>query len=203
MLRFNYFADAGAFTRDATGRYRVDFDKMRAAMNSLSAKLLTVQGDGDYAEAKRMTDTLGVVKPELAADLARLKDAKIPVDIRFEQGLDVLGWPSTPRLPPSDMSGYCDFAPGHALHGPYHDTEYGFPSRDEAVLFERLVLEINQAGLSWETMLKKRDGFRRAYHGFDVDKVAAMVSAIAHACWPTPASSATGSRWTPRSTMHR
>jgi hypothetical protein len=91
MLRFNYFADAGAFTRDANGRYRVDFDKMRAAMNSLSAKLLTVQGDGDYAEAKRMTDTLGVVKPELAADLARLKDAKIPVDIRFEQGLDVLG----------------------------------------------------------------------------------------------------------------
>lgn len=91
MLRFNYFADAGAFSRDADGRYRVDFDKMRAAMNSLSAKLLTVQGDGDYAEARRMTDTLGTVKPALAQDLARLKDAKIPVDIRFEQGLDVLG----------------------------------------------------------------------------------------------------------------
>jgi Peptidase family M49 len=91
MLRFNYFADAGAFSRDANGRYRVDFDKMRAAMNSLSAKLLTVQGDGDYAEAKRMTETLGVIKPELAGDLARLKDAKIPVDIRFDQGLDVLG----------------------------------------------------------------------------------------------------------------
>jgi hypothetical protein len=91
MLRFNYFADAGAFSRDANGRYRVDFDKMRAAMNSLSGKLLTVQGDGDYAEAKRMTDTLGVIKPELAADLAKLKEAKIPVDIRFEQGLDVLG----------------------------------------------------------------------------------------------------------------
>jgi DNA-3-methyladenine glycosylase I len=71
------------------------------------------------------------------------------------------------------MSGYCDFARGHPLHGPYHDTEYGFPSRDEAVLFERLILEINQAGLSWETMLRKRDGFRRAYDGFDVDKVAA------------------------------
>ena len=70
------------------------------------------------------------------------------------------------------MSTYCEFARGHALHGPYHDTEYGFPSRDEAVLFERLILEINQAGLSWETMLKKRDGFRRAYHGFDVDAVA-------------------------------
>ncbi|GAB3349628.1 DNA-3-methyladenine glycosylase I [Lysobacter tyrosinilyticus] len=71
------------------------------------------------------------------------------------------------------MSTYCDFARGHALHGPYHDTEYGFPSRDEAVLFERLILEINQAGLSWETMLKKRDGFRRAYGDFDVDTVAA------------------------------
>lgn len=71
------------------------------------------------------------------------------------------------------MSAYCDYARGHPLHGPYHDTEYGFPSRDEAVLFERLILEINQAGLSWETMLKKREGFRRAYDGFDVDKVAA------------------------------
>ena len=71
------------------------------------------------------------------------------------------------------MSSYCDFAPSHPLHGPYHDSEYGFPRRDEAVLFERLVLEINQAGLSWETILKKRDGFRRAYDGFDVDAVAA------------------------------
>ena len=70
------------------------------------------------------------------------------------------------------MSGYCDFAPGHPVHGPYHDTEYGFPQREEAVLFERLLLEINQAGLSWETMLRKRDGFRAAYSGFDVDRVA-------------------------------
>lgn len=70
------------------------------------------------------------------------------------------------------MSGYCDFAPGHPLHGPYHDREYGYPQRDESVLFERLLLEINQAGLSWETILKKREGFRRAYHGFDVDRVA-------------------------------
>ena len=70
------------------------------------------------------------------------------------------------------MSGYCDIAPGHPLHGPYHDHEYGFPQREEAVLFERLLLEINQAGLSWETMLRKRDGFRAAYSGFDVDRVA-------------------------------
>jgi DNA-3-methyladenine glycosylase I len=70
------------------------------------------------------------------------------------------------------MSGYCDYAPGHPLHGPYHEHEYGFPQREEAMLFERLVLEINQAGLSWETMLRKREGFRLAYDGFDVDRVA-------------------------------
>lgn len=71
------------------------------------------------------------------------------------------------------MSGYCTSAPGHPVHGPYHDHEYGFPQRQEAELFERLVLEINQAGLSWETILRKREGFRRAYGGFDVDTVAA------------------------------
>ncbi|KFN43422.1 dipeptidyl-peptidase 3 family protein [Arenimonas oryziterrae] len=97
MLRFNFFQQQGAFTRDpATGRYRVEFDKMTAAMNALSAKLLTVQGDGDYATAKRMTDTMGVVSPELAADLKRLDTAHIPVDVRFEQGLGVLGLTAPP-----------------------------------------------------------------------------------------------------------
>ena len=91
MIRFNFFAERGAFARDADGRYRVDFDKMHDAVDALSAKLLTVQGDGDYAEAKRMTETLGVVKPQLASDLDRLKAANIPVDVRFEQGLGVLG----------------------------------------------------------------------------------------------------------------
>lgn len=70
------------------------------------------------------------------------------------------------------MSGYCDVAPGHEWHGPYHDWEYGFPLRDEAALFERLVLEINQAGLSWLTILRKREAFRQAYHGFEVERVA-------------------------------
>jgi DNA-3-methyladenine glycosylase I len=68
---------------------------------------------------------------------------------------------------------YCDIAPGHPWHGPYHDTEYGFPLEGESALFERLILEINQAGLSWLTILKKREDFRRAYDGFDVDRVAA------------------------------
>lgn len=71
------------------------------------------------------------------------------------------------------MSTYCQVAPGHPFHGPYHDHEYGFPLRDDNLLFERLVLEINQAGLSWLTILKKREAFRRAYHEFDLQTVAA------------------------------
>ncbi len=74
-----------------TGRYRVDFDKMTAAMDALSAKLLTIQGDGDYAAARQLTDQMGAVDAQLAGDLKRLDQAHIPVDIRFEQGLDVLG----------------------------------------------------------------------------------------------------------------
>lgn len=71
------------------------------------------------------------------------------------------------------MSHYCDLAPGHPWHGPYHEKEYGFPVGDDAALFERLVLEINQAGLSWLTVLKKREAFRRAFDNFDIAKVAA------------------------------
>ncbi|HVO49449.1 MAG TPA: DNA-3-methyladenine glycosylase I [Thermoanaerobaculia bacterium] len=70
------------------------------------------------------------------------------------------------------MSGYCRVAPGDPLHGPYHDTEYGFPLTGDAELLERLALEINQAGLSWATILRKRDAFRRAFDGFDPDVVA-------------------------------
>ena len=68
---------------------------------------------------------------------------------------------------------YCDVARNHEWHGPYHDREYGFPLDDDAALFERLVLEINQAGLSWLTILRKREAFRRAYDGFDPEVVAA------------------------------
>ena len=71
------------------------------------------------------------------------------------------------------MSSYCDFAIGNEIHGPYHDRVHGFPTDNEPELFERLLLEINQAGLSWDLMLKKRTGFRAAYSEFAVDKVAA------------------------------
>jgi DNA-3-methyladenine glycosylase I len=69
---------------------------------------------------------------------------------------------------------YCRIAPGHPVHSLYHDSEYGFPTSEESVLFERLVLEINQAGLSWLTILKKRAAFRAAFADFDVDRVSAF-----------------------------
>ena len=75
------------------------------------------------------------------------------------------------------MSTYCQFAPGDPLHAPYHDHEYGFPVSDDAVLFERLILEINQAGLSWATILRKRANFQRAYDQFDIGTVAAYAEA--------------------------
>ena len=70
------------------------------------------------------------------------------------------------------MPSYCEVAPGHPLHGPYHNREYGFPLTEDDRLFERLVLEINQAGLSWVTILKKRAGFLEAYDGFRIGTVA-------------------------------
>ena len=71
------------------------------------------------------------------------------------------------------MSAYCSIAPGHPVHGPYHDREYGFPVDDSRVLFERLCLEIFQAGLSWEIVLKKRGALNAAFDGFDPAVVAA------------------------------
>jgi DNA-3-methyladenine glycosylase I len=67
---------------------------------------------------------------------------------------------------------YCTFAPGDPVHGHYHDREYGFPVSNDNILFERLVLEINQAGLSWGIILKKRAGFNEAFKGFDIARVA-------------------------------
>ena len=68
---------------------------------------------------------------------------------------------------------YCEFVQSHPLHRHYHDTEYGFPIRGDSALLERLALEIAQAGLSWETILKKKEGYRRAFEGFELERVAA------------------------------
>lgn len=75
------------------------------------------------------------------------------------------------------MNMYCGKAPGHPVHGPYHDHEYGVPLEDERGLFERLCLEIFQAGLSWEIVLKKRTALGKAFHKFNVNKVAAYKTA--------------------------
>jgi DNA-3-methyladenine glycosylase I len=68
---------------------------------------------------------------------------------------------------------YCNSHPEDIFNRTYHDTEYGFPLKDDNLLFERFILEINQAGLSWITILRKADNFRKAYDGFAIDKVAA------------------------------
>ncbi len=91
MIRFNFFADRGAFARDAQGYYRVDMKKMRAAVDELSSTLLQLQGNGDYAGVEKLIADLGVIRPDLAADLARLKSRDIPVDVDFIQGKAVLG----------------------------------------------------------------------------------------------------------------
>ncbi|WP_136066506.1 DNA-3-methyladenine glycosylase I [Modicisalibacter radicis] len=75
------------------------------------------------------------------------------------------------------MSDYCDHAPQHPYHGPYHDGEYGFAVAGDDELFERLILEINQAGLSWLTVLKKRAAFRAAFDEFRIERVAAYGAA--------------------------
>ena len=92
MVRFNYFAEQGAFLRDAEkGTYRVDFDRMQDAMSSLSNLLLTLQGNGDYEGATRLTSEQGIIGDQLQQDLDRLTQADIPVDIVFNQGLVELG----------------------------------------------------------------------------------------------------------------
>lgn len=91
MIRFNYFAEQGAFVRNDDGTYKVDYEKMQQAMASLSELILTLQGDGNYAGVSALVEDKGIIKAQLAADLARLAAADIPVDVVFNQGKKVLG----------------------------------------------------------------------------------------------------------------
>ena len=92
MVRFNFFQEQGAFVRDTeSGTYSVDFNRMQQAMSALSNLLLTLQGDGDYEGARRLTEEKGVIGDQLQADLDRLTRANIPVDIVFSQGVSELG----------------------------------------------------------------------------------------------------------------
>ncbi len=92
MVRFNFFVEQGAIIRDPeTGKYSVDYDRMQSAMAALSEVLLTLQGNGDYDGASELLATKGVISEELQADLDRLTNANIPVDIVFKQGVAELG----------------------------------------------------------------------------------------------------------------
>jgi len=91
MIRFNFFEQAGAFSRDeASGTYRVKLPEFEQAVKALSAQLLTLQGNGDYAAVDAFVAKMGSVSSKLQADLDRLSAAGIPVDIVFEQGTEVL-----------------------------------------------------------------------------------------------------------------
>lgn len=91
MIRFNYFATMGAFDRNEDGLYSVNMEKMSEAVSSLSELILTLQGNGDYNGVAELVADKGIIKPQLEADLARLKAASIPVDIVFKQGKSQLG----------------------------------------------------------------------------------------------------------------
>jgi hypothetical protein len=91
MVRFNFFKQEGAFNRNEAGQYLVDIEKMGQAIDALSNKILVLQGDGDYAGVDKLVNEMGLIKPDLAADLQKLSDAEIPVDITFKQGKSVLG----------------------------------------------------------------------------------------------------------------
>lgn len=91
MVRFNYFQESGAFTRNEQGLYSVNMNKMTAAIDSLSKLILTLQGNGDYQGVDDLVASKGVISETLSTDLARLEAANIPVDIDFKQGKKVLG----------------------------------------------------------------------------------------------------------------
>lgn len=92
MIRFNFFNEYGAFAKDeSTGTYMVDFEKMREAMDALSEKILTLQGNGDYEGVAQLVAEKGKIGEILQSELDRLAEQNIPVDIVFEQGVDVLG----------------------------------------------------------------------------------------------------------------
>lgn len=100
MIRFNYFKEQGAFVRDSkTGYYKVDFEKMKLAMNSLSALIIKLQGDGDLEGVKKLINEKGMIQAELQKDLDKLKAKNIPVDLVFEQGIHTLEMQGSPNMP--------------------------------------------------------------------------------------------------------
>jgi hypothetical protein len=86
VVAFNFLERQGAFSRGADGKYRVDFAKMQTASDSLSSRILVLQGNGDYVGVGGLNAELGTIGATLKADLARLGAKSIPVDVLFDQG---------------------------------------------------------------------------------------------------------------------
>ncbi len=92
MIRFNFFQEYGAFVRDeATGTYKIDFENLQKATDALGALILQIQGDGAYQQAADLVAQKGQITPQLQADLDRLSEKGIPVDVVYEQGVEALG----------------------------------------------------------------------------------------------------------------
>ncbi len=91
MIRFLFFKEKGAFTKNEDGTYKVNYEKMEEAMKDLSNLILTLQGNGDYVGVTKLVDEKGKISPDLQKDLDKLSNANIPVDVIFEQGVKVLG----------------------------------------------------------------------------------------------------------------
>jgi hypothetical protein len=92
MIRFNYFKEMNAFVfNPETGKYKVDFDNIEKAMDSLSERILVLQGDGNYENVDDFVNQYAKIPQDLQKDLDKLSDKKIPVDVQFIQGLEVLG----------------------------------------------------------------------------------------------------------------
>ena len=91
MIRFNFFKEKDAFAKNEDGTYKVNYDKMKIAMEELSSIILTLQGNGDYDGVAQLVEEKGKIGEELQADLDKLGEAGIPVDVVFEQGLKELG----------------------------------------------------------------------------------------------------------------
>jgi len=91
MIRFNFFKEKEAFTKNEDGTYKVNYAKMQSAMEDLSNLILTLQGNGDYDGVANLVAEKGKIPTDLQSDLDKLSNANIPVDVIFEQGTTVLG----------------------------------------------------------------------------------------------------------------
>ena len=146
MIRFNFFKELGAFTRNKSGQYRVNIDKLKVAMTELSRKLLQLQGDGDYAVARTFVDEMAFVGEVLKADLDRVNRAGIPTDIVFEQGAGVLGLDQPDQITVQHiLIGFRGSVPGKPITR----------SQTEAENLANEILKAAQRGDDFDTLVKE------------------------------------------------